>query len=68
MMDSVAHCTMLHLARVNQFLVEDHGQDLIEYALVAGAIGLSAVFSLTSVTTKIKNAFSNIGSQLTSAV
>ncbi|WP_103933834.1 Flp family type IVb pilin [Bryocella elongata] len=50
------------------FYIEENGQDLIEYALVAGLIGLSAILSLNTVTTKIKNAFSNIGSQLTSAV
>jgi pilus assembly protein Flp/PilA len=54
--------------RMVSFCLEDDGQDLIEYALVAGLIGLSAVLSMNSVTTKIKNAFNTIGSQLTSAV
>ncbi|SEG44300.1 pilus assembly protein Flp/PilA [Bryocella elongata] len=54
--------------RMVSFYIEENGQDLIEYALVAGLIGLSAILSLNTVTTKIKNAFSNIGSQLTSAV
>jgi pilus assembly protein Flp/PilA len=51
-----------------ELLADETGQDLIEYAVVAGLIGLGAVISLTSVTTKIRTAFSNIGNQLTNAV
>jgi pilus assembly protein Flp/PilA len=58
----------LGLDQMISFCRDDNGQDLIEYALVAGLIGISAILSLTAVTTKIKNAFSSIGSQLTSAV
>jgi len=50
------------------FSFDENGQDLIEYALVAGLIGISAVLSMNTVANKIKNAFSNVGSQLTSAV
>lgn len=54
---------MLHL------LVNDEsGQNLIEYALVAGLIGLAAVTAMTTLGNNIKNAFSNVGSQLTSAM
>jgi pilus assembly protein Flp/PilA len=49
-------------------LQDESGQDLIEYALVAGLIGLSAVVSLTNFATKVKTAFNSIGSSLTSAV
>jgi pilus assembly protein Flp/PilA len=49
-------------------IVEESGQDLIEYALVAGLIGLAAVAAMSTLATKISNAFSNVGSQLTSAV
>lgn len=50
-------------------LVEDEsGQNLIEYALVAGLIGLAAVVAMTDLGTSIKSAFNNVASQLTSAV
>ncbi len=50
------------------FLHEDSGQNLIEYALVAGIIGLGAVVAMTSLGTKISAAFTSIGSTLTSAI
>ena len=49
-------------------LQEESGQDLIEYALVAGLIGLAAVTAMNTLATKIGTAFSSVGSQLTSAV
>jgi pilus assembly protein Flp/PilA len=52
---------LMHLLR------DDSGQDLIEYALVAGLIGLGAVTALTGLSTIIGSAFSAIGTQLTSA-
>ncbi|SEG54565.1 pilus assembly protein Flp/PilA [Bryocella elongata] len=48
-------------------LREDDGQDLIEYALLAGLIALASIASIKVLATKIGNAFSNVGSQLTSA-
>ena len=54
--------------RMACFCCEEDGQDMIEYALVAGLIGLSAIVSMNSFTTKVKTAFNSIGSQLTSAV
>ena len=53
---------------IKNLLQEESGQDLIEYALVAGLIGLAAVAAMSQLATKIGNAFSNVGSQLTSAV
>jgi pilus assembly protein Flp/PilA len=49
-------------------LRDESGQGLIEYALIAGLIGLVAVVAMTSVGTQIQNAFSSISSQLASAV
>ncbi len=49
-------------------IAEESGQDLIEYALVAGLIGLAAVAAMSTLATKISTAFSTVGSQLTSAV
>jgi pilus assembly protein Flp/PilA len=49
-------------------LRDESGQDLIEYALVAGLIGLAAVVATTSVGTAISTAFTTIGNKVTNAV
>jgi pilus assembly protein Flp/PilA len=50
-------------------LIEDEsGQDLIEYALVAGLIALGAVVAMTGFSGKIGNAFNTVGNTLTNAV
>lgn len=53
---------------IKNLLQEESGQDLIEYALVAGLIGLAAVAAMSTLATKISTAFNTVGSQLTSAV
>jgi pilus assembly protein Flp/PilA len=50
------------------FVNDESGQDLIEYALVAGLIGLGAVVAMSGLATKIGTAFSSVGNQLTNAV
>jgi pilus assembly protein Flp/PilA len=47
---------------------DESGQDLIEYALVAGLIALGAVVAMTGLSGKIGNAFNSVGNNLTSAV
>jgi pilus assembly protein Flp/PilA len=47
---------------------DDSGQDLIEYALVAGLIALGAVVAMTGLSGKIGNAFNSVGNSLTNAV
>jgi len=49
-------------------LNDESGQDLIEYALVAGLIGLGAVAAMSSLSTKIGTAFTNIGTTLSTSV
>ena len=50
------------------YLMKDEsGQDLIEYALVAGLIGLGAVTVIKSVSGKITTVFTDIGTTLTSS-
>ena len=49
------------------FMRDESGQDLIEYAIVAGLIGLGAVASMTGLSNKIKTAFNNVGNELTNA-
>jgi pilus assembly protein Flp/PilA len=51
-----------------KFVKDESGQDLIEYALVAGLIGLGAITAMSGLATSIKTAFNSVGSSLTSAV
>ena len=46
---------------------DEFGQDLIEYALVAGLVSLGCVALLGSTSTKIQTIFTNIGTALTNA-
>jgi pilus assembly protein Flp/PilA len=47
---------------------EDSGQDLIEYALVAAIVSLSAAAVLRGMTNKIGNSLNYIGTTLTGAL
>ena len=51
-----------------RLIVEESGQDLIEYALVAALLGLGAVVSMRGLSTKIGTAFSAIGTTLNADV
>lgn len=53
---------------LRSFVVEESGQDLIEYALVAGLIGLGAVLAMTTLGGKVGTAFGTVGNQLTNAL
>lgn len=48
-----------------QILREDHGQDLIEYALVVALIALAATAGMNTVANNINKAFTSIGTKLT---
>jgi pilus assembly protein Flp/PilA len=50
------------------FIRDDTGQDLIEYALIAGLIGLAAVVAMSGLSTKMKQAFNSVGNGLTNAI
>lgn len=46
-------------------LVEDEsGQDLIEYALIAALIAISAIAALRGISNRISNQFNSIGNSL----
>ena len=47
---------------------DESGQDLIEYALVAGLIGLGAVVAMSGLASSIATAFGSVGNQLTGSV
>jgi pilus assembly protein Flp/PilA len=60
---------MKNLKRIlSGLLVDESGQDLIEYALVAALIALGATAAMTSLAGSISTAFSTVGSKLTTAV
>jgi pilus assembly protein Flp/PilA len=50
------------------FMNDESGQDLIEYALVAGLIGLGAVVAMTGLSGKIGNAFNTVGNNLSNSI
>jgi pilus assembly protein Flp/PilA len=49
-----------------RFVREEQGQDLIEYALLAGFISLVAVAAITAVGTGINGVYNNINTQVMS--
>jgi pilus assembly protein Flp/PilA len=53
---------------MNNLIVEESGQDLIEYALVAALVGLGAVASMKSLAGAINNAFNTVSTQLTTNI
>jgi pilus assembly protein Flp/PilA len=53
---------------VLSFIAEESGQDLIEYALLAGLLGLGAVLTLRGLATKVGTAFTSIGTTLSTNV
>jgi pilus assembly protein Flp/PilA len=58
----------MNLQALRNLLRDESGQDLIEYALVAAVIGLAAVAAMSSLANNVSNAFSAVGSKLSSAV
>ena len=49
---------------INRFVRDDQGQDLIEYALLAGFSSLVAVVAITNVGTGVNAVYTNIDSQV----
>jgi pilus assembly protein Flp/PilA len=45
-------------------LIDESGQDLIEYALVAALIAVGAIVAMKSLSNKISNEFNTIGNSL----
>jgi pilus assembly protein Flp/PilA len=48
----------------SKFVREENGQDLIEYALLAGFISLVAVLAITNVGSGVNVVYGNIDSQV----
>jgi pilus assembly protein Flp/PilA len=59
------------MKKIKQALIaliqDESGQDLIEYALVAGLIGIGAVVAMSGLSNKIGNAFNGVGNSLANA-
>lgn len=55
------------MTRVNAFVREDEGQDLIEYALLVALIALVCVAALTTAGQQVNTIFNSISSKLTTA-
>ena len=55
-------------AKSKDLLIQDDGQDLIEYALVVALIAFAAVGGMSTLAGQINNAFAGIGNTLTSSI
>ncbi len=51
-----------------QLLIDENGQDLIEYVLIVALIAFAATVGMNTVASSINSAFSNIGTKLTTYV
>jgi pilus assembly protein Flp/PilA len=61
--------TMLKLsAKLQTLMLQEEGQDLIEYALVVALIAFAATVGMRSLATDINSAFNSIGTSLTAAI
>ena len=58
----------LRLATKMQVLLEEDGQDLIEYALVVALIAFAATAGMSTLATNINAAFTSIGTKLSSYI
>ncbi len=54
-------------SHMQRLLLQDSGQDLIEYALIAGLLGLASIAALSRLSTNIGTALNTVGSTITSA-
>lgn len=54
-----------HMTYFKNFINDEEGQDLVEYALLLGFIAILAVTAVTTLGTKVNSYFTIIGSKLT---
>ena len=54
--------------RLKNLLANEDGQDLIEYALVVALIAFAATAGMNTLATDINQAFTKIGTKLTTAI
>lgn len=53
--------------RFAEVLVDEGGQDLVEYALVVAMIGLAATAGMSTISTRIVQVFSVVGTKIAAA-
>lgn len=53
---------------IQKLLVREDGQDLVEYALIVALIALAATAGMNTLATDISNAFSSIGTTITTDI
>jgi pilus assembly protein Flp/PilA len=53
---------------LQRWLADESGQDLIEYVLIGGVVGLAAIAGMSSLATNLNTAFSTIGGHVSSNV
>ena len=53
---------------IKNFLKEEDGADMVEYALLVGLVALGAITALTTFGTSLKTGFGSIGTKFTNAV
>ena len=58
----------LNSTRLRTFFNDETGSTAIEYALIAGLIGLSVIGGSSAIRTQLSIAFSNMAAQLAAAV
>jgi len=49
------------------FLREEHGQDMVEYALVVGIIALGCVASMSTIASNVTAMWTKVGTAITTA-
>jgi pilus assembly protein Flp/PilA len=60
---------MRKLAKVlTAFPGDERGQDLVEYALIAGLVALAAIAAISRVGSAVSLVFTTVGTKLTSTV
>jgi pilus assembly protein Flp/PilA len=59
--------TLISLLWTLRIWADEHGQDLIEYALMAGFVAVSAGAIMPGVATSISKIFSKVASSMTAA-
>jgi len=59
-------CFHRHSFRLLDTLLQECGQDLVEYALLVALMAFGATAGMKSIATKVNTIFNNIGTTLTS--
>ena len=67
-MKNVLYNLSARIENLKSYLLQEDGQDLIEYALVVSLIAFAAIAGMGTLANDINTAFTNIGQKLTDNV